>query len=214
MSSLVNKVQGKIVNGNNAVPNQFPYQVSLRSISGSTASICGGSILSANFILTAAHCTKSYSKFEIGFGSVWLNTPMYRMTSYSKTEHPDFNPVLLSNVSFSFLQLCLSHPIDLQDISLIKLPSPIPFGDSISAIQLPKLSQASTSFLNKHGIVSGYGRISDDSTHVSQNLNYVDMRVISKTECSNIFGSKIVTNNVICARGAEKSNRNACLGGC
>lgn len=44
-------------------------------------------------------------------------------------------------------------------------------------------------------------------------LNYVDMRVIAAKECANIFGSKIVTRNVLCAKGWSNARDNACLGG-
>lgn len=101
------RAQGRIVNGNFAAPNQFPYQVSVRAFTGKTVSVCGGSIVSSRYILTAAHCTKSYATFEIGFGSNYLNAPIYRLTSSSKVEHPDFNSALLSNVSNdTFLRLC------------------------------------------------------------------------------------------------------------
>lgn len=62
--------------------------------------------------------------------------------------------------------------------------------------------------------ISGYGRISDESNHVSQKLNFVNLRVISNPECANIFGSKTITKNVICAKGAVKNNHNtgACMG--
>lgn len=91
--------QGRIVNGHHAAGNQFTYHVSIRSISGSSASLCGGSIISNQFILTAAHCTKGYSRFEIGFGSNLLLTPLIKMNAITKIEHPDFNSELLNNVN-------------------------------------------------------------------------------------------------------------------
>lgn len=97
--SAAKKVQGRIVNGIPASPNQFPYQVSIRSVSGKTAAVCGGSILSESFILTACHCTKTYDEFKIGFGSPFLRSPLFEITAYTKIEHPGFNPTLLNNVS-------------------------------------------------------------------------------------------------------------------
>lgn len=90
---------------------------------------------------------------------------------------------------------------------------PIKFNLNISPIQLPSRSQAANTFINNEVSVSGFGRITDDSTQVSQNLNYVTMRVIGNMECANIFGAKIVTSNVICARGRDGKDQNACLGG-
>lgn len=57
-SKFGNKGQARIVNGNRASTNEFPYQVSVRAISVSNASLCGGSIVSSRHILTAAHCTR------------------------------------------------------------------------------------------------------------------------------------------------------------
>lgn len=45
--------QGRIVGGVDATLGQFPHQISLRQ---SGSHICGGSIISRDFILTAAHC--------------------------------------------------------------------------------------------------------------------------------------------------------------
>jgi Trypsin len=101
----------------------------------------------------------------------------------------------------------------MQDISLIKLPRVIPFSKNISPVQLPSKSQVAATYLDHKSVVSGYGRTSDDAKQVSQTLNYVNMKVIANSECSKVFGSKIVTPNVICAKGLDDVKSNACLGG-
>lgn len=58
MSVLVVSTQAtpfgeRIVGGNQAYLGQFPHQVSLRHLD---THICGGSILSEFWVLTAAHC--------------------------------------------------------------------------------------------------------------------------------------------------------------
>lgn len=56
--------QSRIVGGQLAATAQFPFQVSLRYFG---SHICGGSIISENYILTAAHCvvTASGSTFTV-----------------------------------------------------------------------------------------------------------------------------------------------------
>ncbi|KZS15746.1 Uncharacterized protein APZ42_018948 [Daphnia magna] len=50
---------GKIVGGTEAVPNEFPWQISLqrRSATGWSHS-CGGSVYNQNYIIDAAHCVE------------------------------------------------------------------------------------------------------------------------------------------------------------
>lgn len=51
---------GKIIGGQDANIKDFPHQISMRFIDTETMDfyhVCGGSILNAKTILTAAHCT-------------------------------------------------------------------------------------------------------------------------------------------------------------
>lgn len=191
--------EGKVVNGEQAVRGQFPYQVSIRAFSDRSVSICGGSIISANFILTASHCTKNFKKFEIGFGSPVLQNPLFRIVSFTKVEHEKFDSKLLNH-----------------DISIIKLPVKIPFSKNVQPVKLPtkNASFKLPNYFNEEVTVSGFGRTSDTTNQISQTLNSVSLRVISNSECADIFGSKIVTNFVICAKGIVKNHQNtgSCLG--
>lgn len=47
---------GRIINGENAEKNQFPWQVRLITYSYLGSAICGGAIISERFVLTACHC--------------------------------------------------------------------------------------------------------------------------------------------------------------
>lgn len=185
------KRTSKIINGENATSGKFPWQVYVRAFSNRSASLCGGSILSNDFILTAAHCTKGYQKFEIGFGSNSLQSPLFRVISFKKIEHAAFDSKMLSN-----------------DIALIKLPVKVPFSTKVQPIQLPSKSHVKSNYFNEKVTVSGFGRTSDKSNLISQTLNFVDLKVISNSDCADIFGSKIVTNKVICARGIVRNHDN------
>ena len=46
----------RVVNGQDAAPHSWPWQISLRVRGGH---ICGGSLIRDNWIVTAAHCVDS-----------------------------------------------------------------------------------------------------------------------------------------------------------
>ncbi|PSN32218.1 Chymotrypsin-2 [Blattella germanica] len=65
----------RVVGGSNAQTGEFPFQVSLRSAS-SNSHFCGGSIISSDYVLTAAHCVdgSSGSSIVVVTGSIHLNS--------------------------------------------------------------------------------------------------------------------------------------------
>ena len=67
------KARARIINGANVLRNQYPWQVRL-SLPGKDAP-CGGSVLTRDKILTAAHCTVLYSAQKF---TVWTRDSVLR----------------------------------------------------------------------------------------------------------------------------------------
>lgn len=64
----------RVVNGQDASPHSWPWQISLR-VNGSH--ICGGSLISADWIVTAAHCVyrnPSPSAYTVVVGTLQYRT--------------------------------------------------------------------------------------------------------------------------------------------
>merc|ERR1719382_1747320 len=106
----------RIVGGFEAEENQWPWQVALFI---DNAWFCGGSIISENYVMTAAHCADGASYFDImaGAHNVRASSGPHRVevTSYNGWTHPLWNSNDLSG-----------------DLALIELPSPLPMNDYIS----------------------------------------------------------------------------------
>merc|ERR1739838_305609 len=114
------QAEGRIVGGHEAEENQWPWQVALFI---DDAWFCGGSLISENYVLTAAHCVDGASYFDImaGAHNVRAASEPHRVevTSYNGWTHPNWNTQDLSG-----------------DLALIELPS-IDFNDYIAPSCLP-----------------------------------------------------------------------------
>ena len=54
----------RIIGGEDAAQSQYPYAVSLLSLSG--RHVCGGSLIAPDMVLSAAHCAYAFAQVEIG----------------------------------------------------------------------------------------------------------------------------------------------------
>ncbi|XP_063234615.1 brachyurin-like [Bacillus rossius redtenbacheri] len=182
----------KIVNGQRAARGQFPHQA---AIFLDNVSFCGGSLISASWILCAAHCTVRISTFSVHLGAQNLNVAeagRVGMVSRSAVNHAAYNPGNLHN-----------------DISLVRLPAPVSLSGFIQLVSLPPRSLASNSFVGQPVQVSGWGRMSDVSGGISPQLNFVTTSVIGNAQCAQTYGGSVIAST-ICASGA--GGRSPCQG--
>uniref|UniRef100_A0A8D0W471 pancreatic elastase II n=1 Tax=Sus scrofa TaxID=9823 RepID=A0A8D0W471_PIG len=136
----------RVVGGEDARPNSWPWQVSLQyDSSGQWRHTCGGTLVDQSWVLTAAHCISSSRTYRVVLGrhSLSTNEPGSLAVKVSKlVVHQDWNSNQLSKGN---------------DIALLKLASPVSLTDKI---QLGCLPAAGTILPNNYVCyVTGWGRL-------------------------------------------------------
>merc|ERR1712130_656760 len=190
-------VRTKIVGGQNAQKNEYPWQVGLVSNWGSKP-FCGGSLISSTTVVTAAHCATSPSQFKVVVGDydVTQGDGEQRVSVASWTSHPNYN----------------SNNQD-HDIAIIQLAEPVQFSDSVAPVCLPPSS--SSNYDGATATATGWGTLSSGGS-LSSILQEVDLTVLTNSECSqppNIYSSGQISNNMICASGPGKDSCQGDSGG-
>nr|AAV48634.1 Try2 [Pediculus humanus corporis] len=195
-SKFGNGEEFRIIGGRKATTLEFPYQVELEM---TYMHMCGGSIISNNFILTAAHCVKSvenYKKYpatvfrlRVGADSTSKGGVIYNVEKVIC--HEKYREEV---------------PKDEFDIALVKTTEPIKFTDNIKPIELVSKEPSEGDM----AYVTGYGREQImRSGMLANHLMAVELPVVGLKKCKKKL--KGVANDMICA-GFEKGNKDACVG--
>ncbi|KAH8291584.1 hypothetical protein KR018_001721, partial [Drosophila ironensis] len=164
---------GRVVGGEDAAKGQFPHQVSLRN-SGSHS--CGGSIISRNFILTAAHCVTGDAD-ENG-NHVAYSADRFTIRAGSNDRFSGGVVVEVSEVIFHEEYRNLRN-----DVALLRLATPLIFSDNIQPIALPSANTPADADI----IVSGWGRLKAGGD-LPRYLQYNTLRSISLDQCNELIG--------------------------
>lgn len=129
------KATAKIANGTDCTDlNKSPVVMVIKNYGDGSAGVCSGTMISANKVLTAAHCLENAASIDVLLG-VSANKLAY-ITSNSWQIHPNF--VRNSNGILS------------NDVGVINVPVPLPIPT------VPILSSA-TPQVGQKAVVFGYG---------------------------------------------------------
>uniref|UniRef100_D3TS70 Salivary expressed trypsin n=1 Tax=Glossina morsitans morsitans TaxID=37546 RepID=D3TS70_GLOMM len=178
-------ISSRIVGGEPVTNNQFPWQVALLY---EDSLVCGGSIISPDWVLTAAHCIFANVVFTVRAGS----------NSYQKNGQTRKAKRVIINKRFNIKTMDC-------DIALIRLRSPFTLNTNVQPISVAKFTRK----LPPKLVVSGWGLINETSTTPSNDLMFVTISPVIRSECQKIYGKSIITKNMLCAADPKKD---ACIG--
>jgi len=194
--------RGGIVGGEVATDGEFPFQVSLRLIGAIGAThFCGGSVIDANWVLTAAHCCAGQipATLHVVAGGIKLNNFENEEQKRDVAEiigHPDYDSSTITN-----------------DACLLKLKQPFEFTDYVSPIALPAPQQDTAE--GSPVTVTGWGALTEGGAILPNVLHKVSVPVVGDVQCNEYYSSHgyTVADSMICA-GLPEGGKDSCQAPC
>lgn len=178
--------QGLIVGGEDAEPAEFPHMAGIGYLDQDKISyLCGGTLISNQHELTAAHC-KSYDSIKpttVRLGSVKINTKNNDAQDFSIasfTSHENYDYATSKN-----------------DISVIKLSKVILFTKAIRPACLPQPNGQ----IPSNATATGWGIKDTFTLDTADNLQKVRLDIIDVRKCQEVYedDKKIDEDKQICA---------------
>uniref|UniRef100_A0AAG5DEP8 Peptidase S1 domain-containing protein n=1 Tax=Anopheles atroparvus TaxID=41427 RepID=A0AAG5DEP8_ANOAO len=165
-------------------PEEIPYAVGLMVQQPIGNRWCGGTLVSRNYVLTAASC----------FANPGATTVLMGASNMTNVE----DIVAASEV---ILHQAYVPSQNLNDLALVRLSRPANLSNYIRLARLPNWRQADSLFLNQLASISGWGALGQNAPEILplNNLHRVDGAVISNTACNLQFLGGIAESHVCVA---------------
>ncbi|EHB11988.1 Chymotrypsin-C [Heterocephalus glaber] len=185
--SFLPNVSARVVGGDDAVAHSWPWQISLQYLKDSEwRHTCGGSLISSQHVLTAAHCINKSLTYRVALGKSDLTVADEAGSVIAGVDsihvHEKWNTLLVRN-----------------DIAIIKLEEPVELSDTIQVACLPK--EGALLPQDYPCYVTGWGRLWTNGP-IAEVLQQGLQPVVDHATCSKwTWWGFRVTNNMICAGG-------------
>jgi endopeptidase E len=198
-------ISSNIIGGKAAVPYSWPWQISMTRKRNETyrSHTCGGSVISKQWILSAAHCVyddRNLDTYRIKLG----------VNNQNKDDEQGEKVLKISEIHVH-PKFDTDDPAGGYDISLLKLAEPIEFTDHISPVCLPTkqdeaLPQVDAAVLTGWGRDKAGGR--NDPIPLPDLLQQVSLPLLSKQRCNSLVGTN--DGRLVCLGGVV--GKSVCFG--
>ena len=183
---------GRIVLGSYAGINQFPYYGYTIIYRPKSTNFCGSTLISSEWLVTAAHCMRTAMSVIVYFGSVDRDYMKVSRNAAGYFVHEQFeSPTIRAN-----------------DIALIKLTSAVPLSSSIGIIKLPAHSEKSKAFSGITLTSCGFGQTHEGFPRY---LQYTTITGMTNAECSRTHWV-FRPDSMICGKGTNSAGSSVCYG--
>jgi len=183
----------RIVGGEEATPHSYPWMAALFV---DDTWFCGGTLISDEWVLTAAHCAKDATEMKVMLGAhnVREDSEEGRLELVTRDffTHPRYSQITLHN-----------------DLALVHLPQKVEFSDIIRPVCLPSYSEVSDPLAHVDCQASGWGKPDDSATSISPVLREVTVDTITNLMCALEYPT-VINKNIICISG--KNGKSTCNG--
>ncbi|OCT95801.1 chymotrypsin-like elastase family member 1 [Xenopus laevis] len=178
----------RVIGGSEVARNSWKWQISLQYLSGgSWYHTCGGSLIRANRVLTAAHCVDMVTSYRVVVGdhNIYQNDGTEQYISVSKiVQHANWNR---NNVAAGY------------DIAVLHLSSSAALNAYVQLAQLP--SDGAVLANNYACIITGWGKTSNNGS-VASVLQQAPLPVVAHATCStSSYWGSTVKSTMVCAGG-------------
>ncbi|TDG50074.1 hypothetical protein AWZ03_003584 [Drosophila navojoa] len=193
------KANTKLSGGEVTKIGEFPWIVLLKYETFGRPFLCGGSLISDRFVLTAAHCVReSALPIAVRMGEHNLDTEedCQFLGGRRKECLPPYEEYGIEDIRVhpNYVDNNINN-----DIALIKLDRPVQFKSHIKPICLPIDSQSQDIAYDQSFFISGWGRTQDNRP--SSVLLKAVIRREDLSVCRNYYPGAPVNENHICAVG-------------
>lgn len=209
---MLKSPSGRIINGQTAKQNQFPYQAAIYIDTALTQAFCGGTLITDRYVLTSAHCLERFIiiiiymylllfKKNCRALEVVVVLGALNLTDQNEPQHISISSTFILHEDYDYYE-------KINDIALIQLDKAVSFADNIQAISWASNDDL---YVNSEGIASGWGKTNTDQQQNVDVLQYVKLRIIDNEQCKSIDPFQdVIKDTHLCTSG--EGNVATCLG--